>query len=233
MPTDQCDLRAVIFDLDDTLNDRQQSWIEFVKRMANPLYGDLEFCEPEDIYHTIAEVDQGGYGDKADLFSCMSRLPWKSPKSADEVGFLWRTHFPKCMVVREGVADLLTRLRDSGIRTGIVTNGRDDGQRAKLREMGLSQAVDVIIASGGIGYKKPDPRIYEIVLTNLGVAAVDTLFIGDSPQSDVVGPAKASMRTAWMANGRDWPLPDVWPNYILQEFADLDFVLSKLYLGWT
>jgi putative hydrolase of the HAD superfamily len=114
-----------------------------------------------------------------------------------------------------------------------VTNGRADGQQAKVQEMGLRDAVDVVITSGGIGFKKPDPRIFHAAVSALGVAASETLFVGDNPQSDVVGPAKVEMRTAWLANGREWLLPDVRPDCILGSFAELEALLSELQRHWA
>jgi len=233
MPTEPSHLQAVLFDLDDTLNDRQQSWMAFVERMADPLIGHLAPCVVADVHRHIVAADDGGYREKDALFADMSRLPWRTPKSVDDVERLWREHFPKCMVTRPGVLMVLGRLRELGVRTGIVTNGRDDAQRAKLNAMGLGDAVDVVVTSGGIGFKKPDPRIYEAAVLEINVAAGSMLFVGDHPQSDVVGPAKLGMRTAWLANGRDWLLPDVRPDYTLESFAELGAVLSKLHRRWA
>jgi putative hydrolase of the HAD superfamily len=233
MPTEQPDLQAVLFDLDDTLNDRQQSWMAFVERMADPLIGHLAPCVAADVHRMIVLADEGGYRNKDLLFGDMSRLPWKSPKSAADVEILWREHFPSCMVTRSGVLAVLRRLRELNVRTGIVTNGRADNQSAKLIKMGLRDAVDVVIISGAVGFKKPDPRIYEAAVSELNVAASDTLFVGDNPQSDVVGPAKAGMRTAWLSNGRDWLFPDAKPEYTLKSFTELGPVLSKLHRRWA
>ena len=228
MPAEQPDLKAVLFDLDDTLNDRTRSWMAFVERMADPRAGHLGACVVADIHRSILAADEGGYRDKNALFTEMSRLPWKRPKSTGDVEKLWREYFPRCTVTRPGVSAVLGRLRTLGIRTAIVTNGRADAQQAKLKAMGMCEAVDLIITSGGMGCKKPDPRIYNAALSELGVVASEALFVGDNPKSDVVGPANLGLQTAWMANGREWMLPDVRPDHILEAFAELVPALSKL-----
>jgi putative hydrolase of the HAD superfamily len=67
MPLTKPDLRAVLFDLDDTLNDRQQSWMAFVDRMVEPITGHLGVCAVADVHRSIVLTDQGGYREKAEF----------------------------------------------------------------------------------------------------------------------------------------------------------------------
>lgn len=224
---------GVLFDLDDTLNDRSRSWMVFVERMVDPAHGYLRECVVPEIHQRILVADQGGYRPKAELFADLELLPWKEPLAANQIEAIWRERFPGCMVTRHGVYDLLIRLRQLDIRTGIVTNGRADAQHAKISKMGLDGAVDLIVTSGGVGFKKPDHRIFEIALDRLGIDARDAFFVGDNPHSDIRGASQVGMRTVWLANGRHWELSGFRPNHIISTFEGVNEVLSMLDHRWA
>jgi len=51
-----------------------------------------------------------------------------------------------------------------------VTNGDGAQQRAKLQNLGLVDRFNVFLASGDVGFPKPDKRIFETAAARLGVA---------------------------------------------------------------
>jgi len=59
---------------------------------------------------------------------------------------------------------------------------------------GLGVEVASVIDSGAVGVMKPDPRIFELALTALDVAAADAWYVGDMPAFDVVGARRAGLR---------------------------------------
>ena len=218
-------IHAILFDLDDTLNNRDASWMAFV-RMLTGRGGQLGKCSLNAVHAAILAADRGGYRPKDQLFNDLrDRLPWRSPLTAESIEQIWRRDFPGCMVVREGVHEALSSLRARGLRTAIVTNGRSDIQRAKIEQMGIGSLVDIVITSEEIGVKKPEAGIFQSALSALGVTAQEALFVGDNPRSDVAGPAAIGIRTVWLANGRDWPLDDVKPDYCMDAFSELDAVI--------
>jgi putative hydrolase of the HAD superfamily len=87
----------------------------------------------------------------------------------------------------------LARLRDAGIRTGVVSNG-DGRASAALEAAGLLGHMEVVVDSGVVGVEKPDPRIFEIALGQMGVAADGAVYVGDLYEVDVVGARAAGMQ---------------------------------------
>ena len=78
------------------------------------------------------------------------------------------------------------------------------GPRHRAPCHGCGQAlVDVGVTSARVGYRKPHPAIYRSILTALGVAATEAVFVGDSWEPDVLGPIGVGMRSvlAESANG--------------------------------
>jgi putative hydrolase of the HAD superfamily len=85
----------------------------------------------------------------------------------------------------------------AGLKTGIVTNGRDAFQRSKIKGLGLDSLVDCIVTSGGLGIKKPDPAIFLHCLHTLGVGADKTAFVGDDFDADIQPAYKLEMLPIW------------------------------------
>jgi putative hydrolase of the HAD superfamily len=94
----------------------------------------------------------------------------------------------------------LERCRRAGLATGLITNGDEGLQRAKITAMGLDVA-DVIVISGAVGVAKPDRAIYDLACQLAGVTAAQAVMIGDSPDNDVA-PARAAGLQAVLVDRR-------------------------------
>ncbi len=98
---------------------------------------------------------------------------------------LWR-------VVRPGTFEALEAFKSAGFRLAIVSNA--EGQvEADARRFGLAPYFDVIIDSHVVGVAKPDPRMFQIALERLGVAADEVRFAGDIYSIDVEGARAAGI----------------------------------------
>jgi putative hydrolase of the HAD superfamily len=102
--------------------------------------------------------------------------------------------------VAPGARDGLRALESTGVRLGIVSNA-DGTIEQLLRDAELVQvgegpgvAVDVVIDSTVVGVAKPEARIFELALDEMGVDASDAWYVGDMPAFDVVGARNAGLR---------------------------------------
>ena len=70
---------------------------------------------------------------------------------------------------------LVRRARESGLRTGLLSNswGND------YPRDGWDEMFDVVVISGEVGMRKPEPRIFEHTLALIGVAAEECVFVDD------------------------------------------------------
>ena len=107
-----------------------------------------------------------------------------------------------------GAAAFLTKIRASGILTGIASNA----QRytfAELTAAGIppdSFAPDLCFWSFEHGFSKPDPAVFAPLTKKLaawGIAPPETLMIGDRPDNDI-SPARAAGWQTWLFEG-SWP----------------------------
>ncbi len=112
----------------------------------------------------------------------------------------------------EDVLPVLARLREHGLKLGLVSNsGRD--MVAFVAHHALD--VDAAIASGEHGKTKPHESIFRAVLDRLGVPPREASMVGDSPEDDVDG-ARALGMTAFLVDrdGRYAERDDVLPTLL-------------------
>jgi putative hydrolase of the HAD superfamily len=226
IPNSAVNIRTILFDLDDTLNERRASWSKFVEVLRQEYPLPRVSAADDSILETVLAADRGGYRPKEDLFlDLCQRLPWNHAPTPGEIEALWRQRFPTCMVPRDSTHALLADFRSAGLRLGIVTNGRTDMQSQKIHHLELDDLVDAVIISESVGVKKPHPKIFQEAVRALSGTSESTLFVGDHPELDVIGPANVGMQTAWLKLGRDWPAEFKQPDYRLDGLNDLRKIL--------
>jgi putative hydrolase of the HAD superfamily len=86
-------------------------------------------------------------------------------------------------------------------RLGVVTNGIDRVQRARLAASRLGSFFETVVTSEGCGYAKPDPRILHVALDALGVVPRDAMYVGDDPEVDGRAAAAAGVAFCWIDRG--------------------------------
>jgi HAD superfamily hydrolase (TIGR01509 family) len=97
--------------------------------------------------------------------------------------------------------------RAQGLRTAVISNS--NGTIADiLAELGLARHVEFVIDSSTVGVEKPDPRIFHLALQRAGVAAHESVYVGDLYSIDVVGARAAGLRAILMDPGACWGARD-------------------------
>jgi len=123
-----------------------------------------------------------------------------------------------------GVREALDRFASGGIRMAVVSNTQFSGHtlRAELEKHGLAHHFEFILTSAEYSVRKPNPLLFEMAATRLGVPASSIWFVGDRLDADVVGANAAGMTSVLLgipppSDVRDRPainIPDwrVWPR---------------------
>ena len=101
-----------------------------------------------------------------------------------------------CESTFKGRLGFLGRIKDS-YRLGIVSNFYGN-LATVLDEAGLSGLFDVVIDSNRVGIRKPDPRIFELALSRMGIPGTEAVFVGDSFDRDMVPAMKMGMKAVWL-----------------------------------
>ena len=98
----------------------------------------------------------------------------------------------------DGAAECLTRLRDAGVRVGVVSNA--DGRVAEsLGRAGLAELLEVVVDSGVVGVAKPDPSVFAHALSPLGLRPEETWYVGDTVAYDAAA-ADAAGLVSWVVD---------------------------------
>jgi putative hydrolase of the HAD superfamily len=122
-----------------------------------------------------------------------------------------------------GAVDALHRVRSSGTRLGLITNGGSKGQRAKIERFALAVHFDYIGIEGEVGYGKPHRRAYDAALRSLDASPDEAWMVGDNLEWDVSGAQAVGIYGIWLdRDGRGLPADaTVQPDRIVQSIAEL------------
>lgn len=101
-----------------------------------------------------------------------------------------------------GVRSMIERIR-KGKRLGLITDGRPEGQRAKISALGLDSLMDKIIITdelGGIEYRKPNPKAFILMKEYFNVEYERMVYIGDNVNKDFIAPENLGINTIYFKN---------------------------------
>ncbi len=198
-------IKAVIFDLDNTLMDRDHAFRAFSERLVADYLGHVDEGLARDIIGYMRITDADGYREKRGFFEeLVERLPWATKPSVDELFAYYQEHYMKEAQLMEYAHQAITACREQGFRLGMLTNGTYEIQYGKVLHLGLEDKFDVILTSGEAGIKKPDKQIYEMILERLGTSGAETVFVGDHPVNDIWGAAQVGMRGVFLRRSFAW-----------------------------
>jgi putative hydrolase of the HAD superfamily len=224
-------LKAILFDLDDTIIDRRISLMKYAEYFADHFNTSLEPISMEELCSVILDKDRKGYQKRDDFFADLtSALPWIKPPHVDTLSRHWYAHYPSSSVVTSGLFDGLNELSSMDIILGIVTNGTNYAQNAKIDYIGIRKFMQTVVVSEAAGVKKPDQRIFQMALQEIGIAETDAWFVGDHPINDIVGAAAACLTPVWLRGKHDWPEQHKAPTLQIDSLSEL-LSLAKRYGG--
>jgi len=118
------------------------------------------------------------------------------------------------------VRETLIRLKGMGLVLGIVSDAPKMQAWLRLAEMNLAEFFDVVVALEDTGKLKPSKMPFKQALQKLGLEAEEVLFVGDNPERDIKGAKAMGMKTALakygqVESGREKP------DFVLKEVKDL------------
>jgi putative hydrolase of the HAD superfamily len=199
-------IRAVLFDLDDTLYPQaaflDAAWTA-VAAAAAP-HG----IDPAALHAALTDVASEGSDRGRIIDRALARIH-ASTVPVEPLVAAFRACAPARLPPFLGVRQALSALRRRAL-IGLVTDGEVHGQRAKLHALRLEEAFDVVVYSDelGRGCRKPHPAPFRHALAGLGVPAATAVMIGDRPDKDVAGAAATGLRAIRVHTGEYAGRPD-------------------------
>lgn len=176
-------IKAVVFDLDDTLISEKEYIESGYSHIASLLSRKLEE-NPEVVYDELMLLFKTS---PKNVFNRLLDIYEIKYTEEDIKGLVeeYRNHQPLISFYPD-VLPCLRLLKERGIKTGIITDGFVNAQRNKLMTVGAYDLFDEVIITDemGIEYRKPHPRAYELMRERLNVEFDEMIFIGDNPEKD-------------------------------------------------
>ena len=185
--------KVVIFDLDDTL----YSEIDYVKS---------GYAEIAKKYTAISDMaNKLWYAFKNGKHAINYVLEHENLFSQENLNCcldIYRNHKPQIMVYPEA-KELLEALKKAGTHIGMITDGRPEGQKAKISALGLDEYFEKIIITdelGGVEFRKPNVIAFEKMRDFFNIPYESMVYIGDNIKKDFIAPQKLGMDSIYFKN---------------------------------
>ncbi len=228
-PTGAGSIRAVCLDIDDTLVDymasgraglaaligHDRAWSHWAQ--LTELHYDRFIAGEVDFDRMRLERTRAFFAELGQQLSD-AEVAVREARRVDAMRGAWRLF--------DDALPCLHLLRSAGLMLAAVTNAPSAHQRAKLATVGLIDAFDVLVIAEEVGLAKPDPAIFHLACTRLGVRPDQTVHVGDRLDLDAVGAASAGLHGVWLdRSGGGAPTCGV---HVVNGLLDLPDLLADL-----
>lgn len=183
-------------------------------------------------------VEEFGSNDNHHYDRLLKRLPGSATRDANTdllvVAGVIAYHNAKWRELRilDSAEELLTDLKQCGIRLGIITAGLARKQMEKILRLGLDRFIDapLIFITDSVGVAKTNPLLYRRCAEAAGVAPERAMHVGDHPLRDVDSANRAGLTTVWRRGGRHAATePPTPPHHVIEDIAELRDLLRDEY----
>lgn len=225
--------KYAIFDLDDTLLDFSRGETEGITKIFQE-NGVTDIAPLMQTYLTINhdiwhQIEQGA--DRGPLLDTRFARTFATVGLTVDSIALEREY--KAMLAHNyytlpGASDLLSHLKQAGLTIIVATNGTKSVQESRLAGAGITPFFDQIFISEDVGYDKPDQRFFAPIFQAYpALTRANSLMIGDSLRSDILGARNAGLDNVWYNPRHTTNTSAVVPTYEAHAFTDLaQFLLA-------
>jgi putative hydrolase of the HAD superfamily len=199
------EIRAVLFDLDNTLFDHPTSARTGVDAFLRHL-GTEHSDELTRSWFEIEQVNYDRFLTKELSFHEQRRerlrdfLPQtglavpKTDTQLDDLFAVYLRKYEEAWTAFPDAAPALLGLRAAGIPVGVVTNGNHDQQTSKINRIGLEPLIDRIFSSELTSHAKPAPEAFAEPCKSMQLSPAQTLYVGDNYRVDIEGARNAGLQ---------------------------------------
>ena len=190
-------IRAVLFDLDDTLLRYRRSSGALLRESFKTVGVDpiLPVEAYYDAFRRFADQTDSVAELRRECFAALCADRGRDPDLGRRVAAVYadeRDHRDVEWVA--GAREVIEPFADR-YRVGIVTNSPVDAARQKIDAAGVDAYAETVVVAGHDTPAKPAPEPFERALTDLGIDPAAAVHVGDSVESDVAGANAAGLRS--------------------------------------
>jgi putative hydrolase of the HAD superfamily len=221
-------IRALVFDLDDTLYIEKEFIMSGYRAVAQYL-AETQPGSFETAFGIMAET-YSSHGRQMVFPVLLERFP-EASLSLPELVDVYRRHQPAIRMM-PGYLELLQKL-GRRYRLGIITDGLPAVQERKVHALGLRGVMDKIIYTWEFGSEKekPHPFPFSLMLEYLHTEPASVLFVGDNPDKDCRGAHGVGMKFAqiqcWKRHSQDFAGGEK-PEFVIETLFQLPQILNQM-----
>jgi len=214
--------KGVLFDIDDTLYDTS-GFAKLARKAAlNVMIDGGLPLETDEAYIMLRKIikEKGSNYDKH--FNVLTREVFGEEKPLLIALGMITYHNVKFALLRPfpETTSTLLYLNKKGYHLGVVSNGITIKQWEKLIRLGLYHFFDEVITSEAAGVEKPDPKIFELALNQMGCRSSKSVMVGNKFSEDIMGAINAGM-SAILVNSK---LTESEKDFINKEGIELEIL---------
>lgn len=223
-------IKAVIFDLDNTLVDFMR-----VKRAAVDAAVDamidagLKSTKEDAVKRVFNMYDREGIEDQRVfdkmLVETYGEIDYRI-LAAGVIGY--RRAKEGHLVLYPRVRQTIIELVRMNLKLGVVSDAPRMSAWTRLIFLGMDSFFDTVVANEDTGKKKPDPAPFQLALSRLHVKPEESIMIGDWAERDMVGAKALGMKTAFARYGDDFNTKDSGADFELADMGQLIAVINDL-----
>jgi putative hydrolase of the HAD superfamily len=234
-------IRAVLFDLDDTLFD-YRGFMSGCENYLSGLIGQHLGIPPTRCLVALRQVKRNLYRSKpldpaifdwGERISRTTAFLGRTPE-LDLVRGIFLEFWNRFLSIIEPYPDAigtLSMIHNLGLRSAVISNGIREQQTRKVEALGLSPLLDGEFYSEDVGRNKPARPVFQHALRGVGVDPAESLMVGDLCHVDVKGGRASGMLTCWLRIGAYSHLTpkneSEEPDYTIPRLTDLSAILSR------
>jgi len=218
-------IEAIIFDLDDTLVDRNASMRWALAEQYDKFKEYFLGINKTDYVNEIVDLQKHGYINTIIAYNEYYEKHNAKGLTVQDLNDDINSRYGIKTILFDNVIEILELLKNE-YRLSIITNGKIEWQYRKIKQSGLKQYFEVITISEEVGYEKPDRNIFNICLQKMGIKPENSIYIGDNPEMDIKPALGLGMKTIWKDNGYfDKPIKS---NALIKGYNDLISEIRKI-----
>lgn len=185
-------LRAIIFDMDDTLYSEKE-YVRSGYRKIAELFPQIEDAEGQ-LWKFFIEG-------RPAIDELLKRNNLFSEENKAKCLSIYRLQKPDIHLY-DGVKEMIEDLGKKFL-IGLITDGRPEGQRKKIEALKIESLVDEIIITdelGGKKFRKPNPMAFQMMSQRFRIRYEQSCYVGDNIQKDFVAPGLLGIKSIWFKN---------------------------------
>lgn len=218
---------CVLFDFDGTMYAFHEVYPRVWRQLYDRYRDAFSGQQFQDVYDDIGQIfatmppELDADEEHSHVFGEIKRI-WPGVTGSNESLVEWyRGASLEFMKPRPGLEELLLKLDEGGIPWGIISN-HDGRNRHKLEAMNLSSQPATFVLSVEVGVWKPDARIFEMALEEIGdVDRSGAVMIGDNAEADIAGAQGVGLRTVLMTDSPFAGNGDSGADFTIDGFEEL------------